>query len=201
MSQAEAAKWEARYAASDAPPGAPSDFIAHWIARLPTGPALDLGCGTGRHALALARAGFAVTGVDVSPAALARAARQAHAEGLTVAWHPADLDDYTLPAGHYAVIVNCQILKRALMAQYATALRPGGAVIVEQHLHTARPVAGPGPQYRLKPGELPGLLHGLRVVHYEETLRDPEPTPGPSGPAGLPTALVRAVAVRDPWVF
>ncbi|MGN9891772.1 class I SAM-dependent methyltransferase [Micromonospora sp. L31] len=32
--------------------------------------ALDLGCGTGRNALALARSGYSVTGIDFSPAAL-----------------------------------------------------------------------------------------------------------------------------------
>lgn len=193
MSAAEAQKWEARYRESSHPPGPPSPFIAAWIARLAPGPALDVGCGTGRHALALARAGFAVTGLDVSAAALARAARQADAEGLRVDWQQADLDDTTLPADRYAVIVNCQILKRDLLAQYAAALAPGGAVLIEQHLLTSVPVAGPGPRYRLRPGELPGLVHGLRLVHYEETLL--------ADPPGPPTALVRAVAVREPWMF
>lgn len=207
MSQAEAHKWEARYRASDAPPGPPSPFIAHWITRLAAGPALDVGCGTGRHALALARAGFDVTGVDVSAAALDRAQAQARIEGLNVDWRQADLDEFVLPAARYAVVVNCQFLKRDLLARYADALRagdslrPGGAVLVEQHLQSTVPVAGPGPQYRLKPGELPGLLCGLRVVHYEETLLEPEGSSDSSDAPGLPTALVRAVAVREPWVF
>lgn len=44
------------------------------------GPVLELGCGTGRVALPLVRAGFRVTGVDLSPAMLARARR--HRRGL-----------------------------------------------------------------------------------------------------------------------
>lgn len=194
MSIDEARKWEARYRASSHPPDAPSPFIAAWLARLAPGPALDVGCGAGRHALALARAGFAVTGLDVSGAALERARRQADTEGLHVDWQRADLDDTTLAPDHYAVIVNCQILKRDLLAQYATALRPGGLVLVEQHLLASVPVSGPGPRYRLQPGELPGLLHGLRMIHYEETLRA---APG----ADRPTALVHAAAVREPWMF
>lgn len=39
---------------------------------------LDLGCGTGRHALLLAAEGYAVTGVDRSREMLARAETQAH---------------------------------------------------------------------------------------------------------------------------
>jgi SAM-dependent methyltransferase len=38
------------------------------------GPILDLGCGAGRFAVPLAAAGYAVTGVDTSPAMLAQAA-------------------------------------------------------------------------------------------------------------------------------
>lgn len=46
--------------------------------------ALDLGCGTGADACELARRGFAVTGVDDVPRALARARRRADEEGVGV---------------------------------------------------------------------------------------------------------------------
>lgn len=53
-----------------------SDLIAHLFALHADGPVasvLDLGCGTGGHALPLAGRGLRVTGVDRSPAMLARA--------------------------------------------------------------------------------------------------------------------------------
>jgi SAM-dependent methyltransferase len=47
------------------------------------GPVLELGCGTGRVALALADAGFDVTGVDISPRMIAQANAKAAGLGLT----------------------------------------------------------------------------------------------------------------------
>jgi SAM-dependent methyltransferase len=49
---------------------------------------LELGCGTGRHALELARLGLRVTGLDASAAMLARARRRAAASGLPRAAMP-----------------------------------------------------------------------------------------------------------------
>ena len=46
------------------------------------GPVLELGCGTGRILLALAGAGYRVTGVDLSPAMLAVARAKVSAAGL-----------------------------------------------------------------------------------------------------------------------
>ncbi len=51
---------------------------------VPKGRALDQGTGPGTQAIALAERGFEVTASDVSPAALAFAARQAKARGATI---------------------------------------------------------------------------------------------------------------------
>ncbi len=45
---------------------------------------LDAACGIGTQAIGLARAGFAVTASDLSPAAVARCSREAAARGLPV---------------------------------------------------------------------------------------------------------------------
>lgn len=60
------------------------DFIEE-VLQLPHGAAvLDLGCGTGRHAIELARRGYRVTGVDISGGMLEVARRNAAVAGVDV---------------------------------------------------------------------------------------------------------------------
>lgn len=60
------------------------DDLTFWteLARRTGGPALEVGCGTGRVLIALATAGFSVVGVDVSPAMLAVAREKVQASNL-----------------------------------------------------------------------------------------------------------------------
>ena len=65
--------------------------IATWLVErrvLPGGAVLDAGCGTGRYAIELARRGYIVSGVDLSPDLIARALQP---EGVVVLdvreWH------------------------------------------------------------------------------------------------------------------
>lgn len=50
----------------------PVPWLKDWLERFKPSPytALDLGCGTGRKAVRLAKAGFAVTGIDISEKAI-----------------------------------------------------------------------------------------------------------------------------------
>jgi histidinol-phosphate/aromatic aminotransferase/cobyric acid decarboxylase-like protein/SAM-dependent methyltransferase len=66
--------WDfARYEYSQDRTRSEVDYLAGVLAGAPGRRVLDLGCGTGRHAVALAALGFEVTGMDVSAAALERA--------------------------------------------------------------------------------------------------------------------------------
>lgn len=53
------------------------DFIETEIAADQRVRVLDIGCGTGRHAIELARRGYPVTGIDLSANQLARAREKA----------------------------------------------------------------------------------------------------------------------------
>ena len=50
----------------------------------PYGAALDLGCGTGMHSVALARRGWQVTGIELVPRALRLARERARQAGVEV---------------------------------------------------------------------------------------------------------------------
>lgn len=65
------------------------------LAQQANGPILELGCGTGRYALHLARQGFPVTGLDIVPGMLAYA--QQKAGDLPVHWIEADARHFQLP--------------------------------------------------------------------------------------------------------
>lgn len=71
-------------------------FRAEEEARGRTGTALDLGCGTGAHSVALAARGWRVTGVDLVDRALGKARRRAAEAGVAATFVKADAT--TLPA-------------------------------------------------------------------------------------------------------
>jgi SAM-dependent methyltransferase len=83
-------------------------FLIEELEIAPPAAMLDVGCGTGRHAVELARRGFRVTGVDISPGMLAQAHERAEAAGVEVRWVHADATDFSLPAEFDAAICLCE---------------------------------------------------------------------------------------------
>lgn len=66
-------------------------FLERELALGPGGRVLDVPCGHGRHAIELARQGFAVTGVDLSAEEIDEAERRARAARVSVDWHRGDM--------------------------------------------------------------------------------------------------------------
>jgi SAM-dependent methyltransferase len=84
------------------------DFLLDEL-KLPAGAAiLDVGCGTGRHSIELARRGYAMTGLDLSSEMLARAVAAAKAAAVSVAWIHADAARFALPEKYDAAICLCE---------------------------------------------------------------------------------------------
>jgi SAM-dependent methyltransferase len=97
--------------------------------------ALDLGCGSGRLTLELARRGAAATGVDRSAKALDAARARAGAAGIDVVFAQADIDE-ALPFCDraFAAVTSRLALMiardpPATLREAARVVRPGGVVV------------------------------------------------------------------------
>lgn len=107
---------------------------------LPSGSrVLDLACGWGRHAIRLAGAGLAVTGLDFSETLLRSARQRAERAGVEVEWVRADMRDLAWESEFDAVLslfsslgyfASAEEDLHVLMA-VQRALRPGGAFLLE----------------------------------------------------------------------
>jgi SAM-dependent methyltransferase len=84
------------------------DFLLEELSLQPGGSILDVGCGTGRHSIELARRGYAVTGIDLSSGMLARAAEAARAGGVNVHWIRSDATRFSLPGKYDGAVCLCE---------------------------------------------------------------------------------------------
>lgn len=69
---------------------------------------LDIGCGTGRHAIELAGRGYAVTGIDLSASLLRRAREKAAARKVQVDFRQVDARDLSFASEFDLVIMLCE---------------------------------------------------------------------------------------------
>ena len=180
------AKWNSRYAGRQ--PGdlpAPSAPLPNAVHGLPAGRALDLACGTGRHAIWLASRGWRVDAVDGSKTAIALLLANAERAGCRdrIETHVADLEadppEFTIEPAVYDLIVDCYFLHRPLFAEIRAGVRPGGRFVAA--LHLPAPDAGRGHRYVLRPGELEQVIRGWRwdVLHSVERAAEATTGDGP----------------------
>ena len=69
---------------------------------------LDVGCGTGRHSVELARRGYLMTGVDISSGMLAEAEKAAKEASVKVEWVKADATQFKSDKLFDAAICLCE---------------------------------------------------------------------------------------------
>ena len=114
------------------------DFLVDALGLEPGMRVLDVGCGPGRHSIALARRGFDVVGVDHSAEFVRLAREAAAADGLLASFEELDVRDLDRPAEFDATICLCQggfgLLggrdETDVFGRIAATLRPGGALAV-----------------------------------------------------------------------
>jgi SAM-dependent methyltransferase len=127
MNTAAKDKWERRYAAADYEPiRTPSAFLTLAASSLTPGRALCLAAGAGRNGVWLARAGWQVTAVDISPQGLAWCQRMANEESVSLETIEADLSHFDLGTNQWDLVTMIFYNEPALFPSIRQALRPGG---------------------------------------------------------------------------
>ena len=114
------------------------DFLVRTIRLQPGDHVLDACCGSGRHALELARRGFRVTGVDVSAEAIEYARKAAADEGLAVDLRVGDMRALPTDAEVDAALCMGNAFgylehtgTEAFLADLGRIVRPGGALVLD----------------------------------------------------------------------
>ena len=175
MSEMSAAEyWENRYRAGRSWSGRVNAALEREVADLTPGSALDLGSGEGGDALWLARRGWSVTAVDISPSALAigRADQQ---PGDDITWVAADLSEWVPPTS-YDLVSACflhstvELPREAILRRAAAAVAPGGLLLIVGHAGVPHWAA---PEHHHNAPELPTpkqVLTDLRLDLTEWTV-------------------------------
>lgn len=187
------AEWDARYADQDRLwSGQPNGALLTEISGLRPGQVLDVGCGEGADAVWLAKAGWDVTGLEVSGVALERAAGHATDAGVTVRWVHGGLVEASLQPGSFD-LVSAQYpallrtpdaaAERALL----DAVAPGGRLLLvhhawmeDEHGHDRDRDRGFDPADYVRPAMVAALLDEDWAVEVDEQ----RPRVAPDGGAG-----------------
>lgn len=115
------------------------DFLEQELDHDRTRTILDIGCGTGRHAIELAKRGYQVTGVDLSEAQLARAREKAAAAGVTVDFRQGDARQLEFGAEFDLAMMVCEggfclmetdEMNFRILQGACRALKPGGKLVL-----------------------------------------------------------------------
>ena len=138
----------------------------------PGGTALDVACGSGRHALWLAGKGFHVHAIDRNPDAIAGVLAASRRLNLKVNADVVDLETDPLPdlgERKYDLVVCFNYLHRPLLPALREALKPGGRIFYETFTTRQAERGHPrNPAFLLRDGELTALTAPLSILRSRE---------------------------------
>jgi SAM-dependent methyltransferase len=164
--------WDQIYLNPDARvPVNPSALVLETTANLAPGTALDAGMGNGRNAIYLARKGWKVTGIDLSPAAVKRAREEAAQLKAELDARVGDVERMALPRAHYDLILCLYTEPLAVRAakKFIDALKPGGLLLIEgRHVEGLAGGSALDTAAGFHDNQLLNLYGRLRILRYED---------------------------------
>lgn len=160
MAEQDRIKWDQKWANREQAPVANAVFETIATHLTGQGRALDLASGPGHNSLHLAKLGYQVDAVDISPVALAKL------EHPRITPLVRDLDHWRPESQTYHLIIDTFFLDRTLFPALAEALVPGGLLLLQTW--NADSTAMRNPNFKLSKGELPEAFPNLTVLKHDE---------------------------------
>ncbi len=163
-----APNWDERYADGKYSSAAPHKLLISLVEELKAGNALDLACGTGRHAIFLAEKGWRVTAVDNSAVGIEIAKQRANEKAVEIDFRVADLEqgEFQIEENAYDLICDFYYLQRELFNEMKKGVKPGGIIISTIHIYGEVENEG---RFLLREGELKEFFDDFEILHYHET--------------------------------
>lgn len=164
------ADWDERYRRGEHATTEPHNLLVRAVEHLRAGRALDLACGTGRHALFLAQRGWRVTALDASSVGIELTKVRARLLDVEVDARVCNLEDveFEIERDAYDLICDFYYLQRNLWPQIRAGLRAGAILVAAIHLADGEREEG-NPNFLLRPGELRAEFGDWEIVQYHET--------------------------------
>ncbi|MBT3274711.1 MAG: class I SAM-dependent methyltransferase [Spirochaetales bacterium] len=148
---------------------------------------LDVGAGTGRHTINLARAGAHVTAVEPNDGMLTKAIEKARAEGLDIEFHSREVYDILDDERVFDLVLCCLVLSHVedlerAFTELAGRVAPGGHLVVTD-FHPVNLLVGMRTSYvhNMTKFYVPNSIHlpskyveiaqenGLRLISFHES--------------------------------
>jgi ubiquinone/menaquinone biosynthesis C-methylase UbiE len=165
------------------------------------GSVLDVGCGTGEHALYLASRGHEVWGIDFVPVAIERARQKANKRGLNVHFQVGDALALDALGRTFDTVIDCGLFhtfsdgeRTIFVTELARVLRPGG--VYHMACFSDREPPGVGPrrvtQQEIRDAFREGwTVQEIRASAFETASYPGAPTFSPGGPQAWLATIVR----------